>query len=106
MDGNLRTTRLTVGNGTVNVSLAGGATISAGANSSATLTLSGTQAQINAALASISYQGSLNFNGADTLTVVSTDGGDAVTDTDTVAITVNCGERCAGEHGAGCADGQ
>src|SRR6266850_1348301 len=87
VDGNLSTTRLTVGNGTVNVSLAGGATISAGANSSSTLTLSGTQAQINAALASISYQGNLNYNGADTLTVVSTDA-NAVVDTDTVAITV------------------
>ena len=53
VDGNLSTTRLTVGNGEVNVSLAGGATISAGANSSSTMTLSGTQAQINAALATI-----------------------------------------------------
>ena len=63
VDGNLTTTQLTVTNGTVTVSLAGGATISAGANGTATLTLSGTQAQINAALASISYQGTLNFNG-------------------------------------------
>ena len=73
MDGNLSTTRLTVTNGTVTVSLAGGATISAGANGSSTLTLSGTQAQINAALASLSYQGNADFNGADTLTVLSTD---------------------------------
>ena len=57
VDGNLSTTQLTVTNGALNVSLAGGATISAGANGSSTLTLSGTQAQINAALASISYQG-------------------------------------------------
>ena len=69
IDGNLATTRLTVTNGTLNVSLAGGATISAGANGSSTLTLSGTQAQINAALASVSYQGNADFNGADTLTV-------------------------------------
>src|SRR6185295_5914869 len=88
VDGNLSTTRLTVTNGTVTVSLAGGATISAGANSSSTLTLSGTQAQINAALASLSYQGNANFNGADTLTVLSTDS-NAVTDSDSVAITVN-----------------
>src|SRR5205823_2051060 len=87
VDGNISTTRVTVTNGTLNVSLAGGATISAGANSSSTLTLSGTQAQINAALASLSYQGSLNFNGSDTLTVLSTDA-NAVTDSDTVAITV------------------
>ena len=83
----LSTTQLTVTNGTLNVSLAGGATISAGANGSSTLTLSGTQAQINAALASISYQGNADFNGPDTLTVLSTDG-NGVTDSDAVAITV------------------
>src|SRR6202008_4835693 len=73
VDGNLSTTQLSVTNGALNVSLAGGATISAGAHGSSSLTLSGTQAQINAALASLSYQGSLNFNGSDTLTVLSTD---------------------------------
>jgi hypothetical protein len=46
------------------VSLAGGATIGAGANGSSTLTLAGTQAQINAALASLAYQGNADFNGA------------------------------------------
>ncbi|MBH0179953.1 MAG: hypothetical protein HP491_19350 [Nitrospira sp.] len=40
------------------------------------------------ALATISYQGNLNFTGADTLTVVSTDS-NAVANTDTVAITVS-----------------
>ena len=87
VDGNLSTTQLTVTNGSLNVSLAGGATISAGANGSSTLTLSGTQAQINAALASLSYQGNAEFNGADTLTVLSTDANGA-TDSDAVAITV------------------
>jgi hypothetical protein len=87
-DGNLATTQLSVANGVLNVSLAGGASISAGANGSSTLTLSGTQAQVNAALASISYQGNANFNGADTLTVLSTDATGA-TDSDTVAITVD-----------------
>jgi CTP-dependent riboflavin kinase len=90
VDNNLASTRLTVGNGIINVNLAGGATISGGANGSNTLTLSGTQAQINAALATVTYQGTLNFNGADTLTVLSTDSsGVPLTDTDTVAITVN-----------------
>ena len=70
------------------MSLAGGATISAGANGSSTLTLSGTQAQINAALATVIYQGNANFNGSDTLTVLSTDGNGA-TDSDAVAITVS-----------------
>src|SRR4029434_1073255 len=86
--GNLTTTQLSVTNGALSVSLAGGATISAGANGSYTLTLSGTQAQINAALASLSYQGNTDFNGADTLTVLSTDA-NAATDSDAVAITVS-----------------
>ena len=90
VDGNLATTQLTVSNGALNVSLAGGATISAGANGSNTLTLSGTEAQINAALATLSYQGNLNFNGSDTLTVLSTDSdGTPLSDTDNVSITVN-----------------
>ncbi len=63
------------------------ATISAGANDSNTLTLSGSEADINATLASLSYQGALNFNGSDTLTVTSTDGNSA-TDVDVVGITV------------------
>ena len=89
LDGNLATTQLTAGNGTLTVSLAGGASISAGANASSTLTLSGSQAQIDAALATLAYQGSLNFNGTDTLTVLAIDSaGTPLTDSDTVAVTV------------------
>ena len=89
VDGNLSATQLSVANGTLNVSLVGGATISAGANGSGTLTLSGTEAQINAALATVTYQGALNFTGSDTVTMVSTDSaGTPLSDTDTVAITV------------------
>ena len=86
-DNNLQTARVTVASGTLNVSLAGGATISAGANNSTTLTLSGTEAQINAALATLAYTGNANFTGADTLTVLSTDT-NGRTDSDAVAITV------------------
>src|SRR5438309_592068 len=53
----------------------------------ATLTLSGTQVQINTTLARLSYQGTLNYNGPDTLTVTSRDS-NAVTDVVTVAIRV------------------
>ena len=88
VDGNLASVGLMVTNGTLAVTLGTtGATISAGANNSATVTLAGTAAQINAALATLVYQGTLNFNGSDTLTVVATDALGA-TDTDTVAITV------------------
>ena len=63
VDGNLDDAA-TVTNGALNVSLAGGATISAGANGTSTLTLSGTQAQINAALATVATRATPNFNGA------------------------------------------
>ena len=63
VDGNLATTQLSVSNGTLSVSLGStGATITPGTNGSNTLTLSGTQTQINAALATLIYQGSANFN--------------------------------------------
>src|SRR5437870_3304091 len=87
VDGNLSTVQLAVANGTVTVTLSGTATISAGGNGTTTLTLSGSQVDINATLASLAYQGTLNYNGPDTLTVTSRDS-NAVTDVDTVAITV------------------
>ncbi len=89
VDGNLATTQLNVTNGTLNVTL-NGATISSGANNSNTITLSGTQTQINNTLATLKYQGNPNFNGSDTLTVLSTDStGTPLSDSDTVGITVN-----------------
>jgi hypothetical protein len=87
LDGNLSTVQLAVSNGTLSVTLSGSATISAGANGTGTLTLSGSQVDINATLASLSYQGTANYTGSDTLTITSTDS-NAVTDVDTVAITV------------------
>ena len=87
VDNNLATSRITVTNGTASVSLAAGATISAGANGSTTFTLSGTQAQINVALATLSYQPTVNFSGTATLTVLSTDA-NVATDSDVVNITV------------------
>ncbi len=87
VDGNLSTVQLGVGNGTLTVTLQGAASISAGANGSSTLTLAGPQADLNATLATLVYQGASNYSGADTLTVTSTDS-NAVSDVDTVALTV------------------
>jgi hypothetical protein len=85
VDGNLASTQLSVTNGTLNVTLSGAATISAGGNGTSTLTISGSQADINATLASLSYQGTANYHGNDTLTVVSTDSAATpLSDTDTV----------------------
>ena len=90
VDGNLATTQLTVTQGTVTVTLSGGATISAGANGTSTLTISGTETDINATLASLIYQGNQHYNGPDTLTVTSTDSaGTPLNDIDVVNITVN-----------------
>ena len=69
--------------GTLIVVAGGGVT----GNGSGSATITGTAAQVNAALVGLAYAGNPNFNGADTLTVATSDG--TATDTDTVAITVN-----------------
>ncbi|MEJ5988661.1 cadherin-like domain-containing protein [Ramlibacter sp. PS3R-8] len=86
-DGDLTTTRVRVSNGNLTVDLSGGATIVAGGNGRGSLTLAGTQAQINAALATLQYLGDQDYFGPDTLTVRSADGPGRPT-VDRVAITV------------------
>jgi VCBS repeat-containing protein len=83
----LATVQLSVSNGTLQLVLTGTAGISAGSIGSGGLTLSGSQADINASLASLQYQGNANYVGGDTLVVISRDGL-GLTDSDTVAITV------------------
>ena len=88
VDGNLATVRVTVTNGVANVTLFGAATISAGANGTNTLTISGTQADINATLNGLRYTPTAGFTGAATLTLLSTDSA-AQTDSDVVNINVS-----------------
>ena len=83
IDSSALTTTLSVAHGILNVTAGAGVT----GNGSASVTIAGTAAQINAALAGLAYTGNLDFNGGDTLTVVTGDG--TATDTDTIAITVN-----------------
>ena len=90
----LASTALSVGQGILNVTLAGGASIIAGTNNSGMLTLSGTMAEINAALATLTYQGKLNFTGTDNLQVFTSDlgftgSGGVLTDSANIVITVN-----------------
>ena len=61
--------------------------------SGATISFTGTQAAVNAALATVSFTPSLNFNGVATLTMTTTDNGNTgiggpLTDTDVTTITV------------------
>ena len=89
------TTQLQAAAGVMNVTLAGSATISAGANSSGNLTILGTMADINATLASLTYTGNVDVSGtaADTLTVSTSDEGNTgaggiMHDTDNVQINI------------------
>ncbi len=86
---NLVSTRLAVEQGVLSLVPAGAATVTAGGNGTASLTLSGNEVDISATLASLTYQGHPNFNGSDSLTMVSTDGASKpLSDVDTVTIRV------------------
>ncbi len=63
---------LSVGNGTLRLDASGGATLVAN-DSSTRVTVSGSTAQINQALATLSYLGKTDFNGDDTLLVTAYD---------------------------------
>ena len=78
---------LSVANGTLTLASTTGITVTAGANGSAGMTFSGSPAAINAALNGLTYAPTADYNGSDTLTF-SVSGG-SLSDTDTVAITVN-----------------
>ncbi len=94
------TMTLTQTHGTIAVNTAVGGGVAAGSisgNNSGTITLIGSQAQINATLANatgVSYTPELNYNGAAQLTVSTNDNGysgsgSALTDTDNIAITIS-----------------
>ncbi len=90
---NLQVT-LTVTNGTLTLSGLTGLSFTSGDGSAdATMTFTGTASAINTALAGLVYAPTANYNGSDTLTIVTSDlgntgSGGTRTDTDTVAITV------------------
>jgi hypothetical protein len=78
---------LQAGRGVVDLDLPGGVTLIAGALRSGAVTVSGSPAQLTAALATLRYLGAPDTAGADTLTVTATDAG-GLSDTGTVAIDV------------------
>ena len=76
------TTALSVGSGTLTVATVGGGAAVAGSGTN-TVTLTGTLIQINttlAALGAVLYTGNADFNGADTLTMTTNDGGNTGVD--------------------------
>jgi Ca2+-binding RTX toxin-like protein len=90
--GGTLTTTLAVAHGTLIVS--GGSAVVAGSGTG-TITLTGTLAAINSTLAaSVTYTPQLNYYGNDTLTITTSDGGNAglggaQSDSDTVSLAVN-----------------
>ena len=82
---------LSVVNGTLTLGSTTGLTFDAGSNGSASMTIQGTLADLNAALNGLTYTPPANLtnNGSDTLTMVTTDAGDALSDTSTVGITID-----------------
>src|SRR5207244_1657162 len=64
---------LSVGDGKLTLGTTSGLTFDAGANGTASLTFHGTLADINAALATASYLGNADFNGADAIAFSVTD---------------------------------
>ena len=79
------TVTLSVGNGVLALAATAGLIVSG--NGTGTVILGGTVAEINAALAGLTYTPYQNFNGSDTLQIRTTD--NIGTDTDTVAIAVD-----------------
>ncbi len=82
---NLNSLQLAVSNGVLNVTASGGAGVAG--NGSGSVVITGTQAAINATVASLTYRGNLNYTGPDTLTVTATDAG-SLTDVDTATINI------------------
>jgi hypothetical protein len=71
-DGGNLTVTLSVGHGTLTLGTTSGLTVTG--NGTGAVTLSGGIANLNAALASLLYRGSLNYSGSDTLNLSASDG--------------------------------
>jgi len=90
-NGGAETVTLKVGNGTLTLATENGLTVTGDGSNDVVLT--GDLAHLVAALNGLTYQGSSNFNGSDTLTITTNDNGHTgaggpLSDTDTVAIAV------------------
>jgi type VI protein secretion system component Hcp len=96
-DGGILSVTLGVGHGTL--TLAGGTGLTVSGNGSAAVSLSGSIADLNAALAGLVYRGSLNYGGADALSITVSDG--VLSANGSVAVTVKSWARQAEDVSAG-----
>jgi len=80
---------LAVTHGTLTLSTTGGLTFTSGTNGSASFTVSGTLASLNAALNGLLYQPTTGFVGSDSLAISIADSTDSLSDSDSVGVTVS-----------------
>ena len=80
---------LAVANGKLALGSTTGLTFTTGSNNSSSMTVTGTLANLNAALNGLAYTPTANFSGHDSLQISVTDSGDELTGSTTVAINVN-----------------
>ena len=80
---------MTVSHGTVTLSTTSGLTITAGANGSATVTVTGSIANLNAALNGLTYKPTCNYTGADSLAISINDSADHLSGSASVSINVS-----------------
>jgi hypothetical protein len=80
---------LAVTHGTLTLASTSGLTITAGANGSSTVTVTGTIANLDAALNGLVYKPATNYSGSDSLSISISDPGDGLSASDSVTLTVN-----------------
>jgi hypothetical protein len=80
---------LSVTHGTLTLASTSGLTITAGANGSASVTVSGTVTNLDAALNGLTYKPNAGYSGSDSLSVSVTDPGDGLSASDSIPLTVN-----------------
>ncbi|HEV8001664.1 MAG TPA: kelch repeat-containing protein, partial [Planctomycetaceae bacterium] len=80
---------LSVAHGTLTLASTSGLTVTAGANGSASFTVSGTVASLHTALNGLTYQPTAGYVGSDSLAVSVTDPGDSLSASTSVALTVS-----------------
>ena len=99
VDSGLLRTALSVQQGVLVLDLSGGATVASGANSTAVIELTGTSAQLDAALSTLVYRPAAGQQGEDVLTIVASDS-DGATFTATVGIVVTSASSGTSTTGA------
>jgi hypothetical protein len=86
---NTESLTLSVTHGTLKLATTHGLTFKSGANKSASMTVTGTVANLNAALNGITYKPTTGYSGSDSLAISVTDPGDGLSASTKVALTVN-----------------